>query len=320
MIDVTCVGGLVADVVGTPVDGLPSRGTLALLDRIELHSGGCAANTGVGLAKLGLTSAIVGKVGRDGFGAFLRSTLAAGGALVDGIVEDPMVPTSATMVMVHSDGERTFLHCLGANAELTLNDIDVNAVLNSRVLLMAGAFLVPRLDGAPVASLLKKAQQANVITCLDTAWDATGQWMNTLAPCMPHIDFFVPSYQEAIQLLPGVVDPRELASAFREMGADCVIIKDGENGCYISEPNGSTAIVPPYSVATVDALGAGDAWVSGFLAAKLNGMPTVDAARFANAVGACCVTSLGATTGIRSYSETLEFMATTCQRAPVNAH
>ncbi len=315
MVDVTCIGGLVADVVGTPVDGLPPRGTLALLDRIELHSGGCAANTGVGLAKLGLRSAIVGKVGRDGFGDFLKSSLAAGGAIVSGIVEDDAAPTSATMVMVHGDGERTFLHCLGANAELTFADINVEAALDCRVLLMAGAFLVPRLDGQPIATLLQKAQQAGVLTCLDTAWDATGRWMETLAPCMPFIDFFVPSYHEAIQLVPETSDPVMLAARFREMGVGCVIIKDGERGCLITEQNGDCTLVPPFKVPVVDALGAGDAWVSGFLAATLNGMSIIDASKFANAVGACCVTALGATTGIRTYSDTLKFMASTSQKA-----
>jgi sugar/nucleoside kinase (ribokinase family) len=221
--------------------------------------------------------------------------------------------------MVHGDGERTFLHCLGANAELTLDDIDERSALDCKVLLMAGAFLVPRLDGRPIASLLEKAQRSGVITCLDTAWDATGKWMDILAPCMPFIDYFVPSYHEAVKLLPGIEDPMALAAMFREMGAGCVVIKHGEHGCWITEDSGTCTVVPPFDVNTVDALGAGDAWVSGFLAAMLNGLPLKECARFANAVGACCVTSLGATTGIRSYQETMEFMTRTNQKARINA-
>jgi len=63
--DVVCLGILVADVLVRPVDGLPDPGTLALVDSIDLRGGGCALNTSSALARLGLATAAVGKVGAD---------------------------------------------------------------------------------------------------------------------------------------------------------------------------------------------------------------------------------------------------------------
>jgi sugar/nucleoside kinase (ribokinase family) len=60
----------------------------------------------------------------------------------------------------------------------------------------------------------------------------------------------------------------------------------------------------------VDTLGAGDAWVAGFLAGLLAGWPLEKTARVANAVGACCVEAVGATTGVRSLAETLARLET----------
>ena len=62
MIDVVCLGILVADVIARPVDELP-HGAVSLMDEVSLHGGGCALNTATGLARLGLSVAVAGKVG-----------------------------------------------------------------------------------------------------------------------------------------------------------------------------------------------------------------------------------------------------------------
>ena len=72
---VICAGIAVADVVVKPVAGLPEEGKLLLVDEIELHCGGCAVNTAIGLARLGIKSGISGRVGQDGFGNFLKERL-----------------------------------------------------------------------------------------------------------------------------------------------------------------------------------------------------------------------------------------------------
>src|ERR1700710_2463799 len=108
--EVACLGILVADTVGLPIDAFPARGTLELVDRIELHSGGNGANTSLTLAKIGISTALLGKVGNDSFGDYLLGALSGGGVDVSGVVRDADAPTAATMVFVHGDAERSILH------------------------------------------------------------------------------------------------------------------------------------------------------------------------------------------------------------------
>ncbi len=309
MAEVTCVGVLTADVVGKPIDSLPGRGLLALVERMELHVGGCAANTGIGLAKLGVSTAIIGKVGRDGFGDFLASEFARFGIEVGGLARDERAATSATMVLVHGDGERSFLHHLGANATLCAADVDFARVRASKILHVAGALLMPAMDGEPTANLLREAKAAGLTTALDTAWDATGGWMQKIGPCLPYVDYFLPSLEEARMLTPGYRDPEAIARFLQDAGAGVVALKMGEAGALALDRDGALLRVPALPVNAVDALGAGDAFVAGFLAALARGQDLEACVRFACAVGACCVTALGATTGVRDYEQTRAFLA-----------
>ncbi len=309
MPEVTCVGILVADVVGKPINALPGRGKLALVERMELHSGGCAANTGVGLAKLGVETAIIGKVGRDGFGDFMVRQFETYGIDVGAVVRDNDTATSATMVLVHSDGERSFLHYLGANATFRAEDIDFERVKSSKILHVAGAQVMPSFDGAPMAKLLKQAKSVGVTTALDTVWDATGRWMELTGPSLPYVDYFLPSYEEARMLAGGGVKGAEdVAQFLLDAGAKVVALKLGHEGCYVRSAGGETVRLAALPVKAIDALGAGDAFVAGFLAGLVRGWNLEQCARFATGVGASCVTALGATTGIRSFDETLAFL------------
>ena len=123
---VLCAGIAVADVVVKPVAGLPEEGKLLLVDEIELHCGGCAVNTGIGLARLGVKSGISGRVGQDGFGNFLKERLAGEGVSTTGLKMVAGERTSATAVMVSPTGERSFLHFLGANRNYSAADLTFN--------------------------------------------------------------------------------------------------------------------------------------------------------------------------------------------------
>jgi len=306
---VTCIGLLVADVVGKSIDAIPARGTLQTVDRMELHVGGCAANTAIGLAKLGIDTAMAGKVGADGFGDFLVRQVAANGVDTGAVVRDPETATSATMVLVHSDGERSFLHYYGANATLRRADVDMDLVSRSKIIHIGGAFLMPSLDGEPSAQILKEAQSAGVITSFDTAWDSTGQWIKKVGCCLPYVDYFLPSFEEARLLAGGIDDPAAIAQYFISEGVKVVALKMGGRGAYVRSAAGEEIVVPALKVDVVDALGAGDSFVAGFLTGVAHGWDLEKCARFANAVGACCVTALGATTGVRGFDETISFLA-----------
>lgn len=312
MADVVCLGILVADVVAKPVDRYPDKGQLVLTERMETHIGGCAANTAVGLAKLGVSVKVVGKVGNDALGDFLRKALSQAGVDVSGIIVDDTVGTSATMVMVHSDGERSFIHYPGANGALRLEEFNIDEISKAKVLDVAGTFVMPGFDGEPTAKLLEAAKERGMITCLDTVFDATGRWMKLLAPCLPFVDYFIPSYEEARHLT-GQDDPKLICRAFLERGVKVAGVKLGERGCYLTD-GVESHYIPAFDVTPVDATGAGDAFMAGLLVGVLKGWDLYTTGKFANAVGALCVTAIGATGGYRSFEETMRFMEATPMR------
>lgn len=307
MFDVACLGIMVADIVARPVTGLPARGQLALVERMELHTGGCAVNTGIALAKLGRRVAVLGKVGRDGFGDFVCNVLAQYGIDTSGVVRDPITNTSATMVMVDPEGERTFLHYLGANATLCADDVKFDVVRQAQILHVAGSFLMPTFDGQQTAEVLKRAHELGVKTSLDTAWDSTGRWFATIEPVLPHIDYFLPSFEEAVQIA-GREEPEKVADFFLDYGMGIVALKMGAQGCFVKSTE-QTIRLPAYNVQVVDATGAGDCFAAGFLAGLSMGWNLERTAKLANAAGAACVRAMGATTGVRSLEETLAIMS-----------
>jgi sugar/nucleoside kinase (ribokinase family) len=291
--DVVCVGILVADAIARPVECLPEPGTLALVDEITLRGGGCALNTSTVLRRLGLEVTLCGKVGTDAFGDFLtrlveERDLGAGALLVD-----PEAPTSATVVLVDGAGERTFLHVPGTNGRLRADELDPEIVYSGRALHLAGALVMPALDGEPAAALLAEARARGLLTSMDTVFDPLGRW-ELVRPALPHLDVITPSLAEG-RAITGEEEPAAVAASLRESGVGTVALTMGERGTYVSG----------FAVAAVDGTGSGDAFVAGLLYGLLAGWPLERAARLANAAGALAVTAVGATEGVRGLDEAL---------------
>ncbi len=303
MVDVVCLGILVADVIARPVDELP-HGAVALMDEVSLHGGGCALNTATGLARLGSSVSVVGKVGADTWGDYVVALLEERGLDSRGVLRDPAVPTSATVVLVDRAGERSFLHLPGANGALRVDELMPEAVFCGRALHVAGALVMPAFDGAPAAGVLAEAQRRGIRTSLDTVYDATGHW-ERVEPCLPHLDLFTASLAEAYGIS-GESEPARAAAWFRDRGVAEVALKLGPDGCYVAgaDVDGEVPAVPVHAV---DGTGAGDAFAAGVIYGRLAGWPLADAARLGNATGALATTAVGATEGLLGLDETLAF-------------
>ena len=306
MSDVACLGIMVADALGRPIDTIPDKARLQLFDEMELHTGGCAVNTGIALAKLGMSVSIVGKVGEDGFGDFLVNEITKHGGDTAGVVRDKAASTSFTFIMIASDGERRFLHTMGANATFCIDDVNMDIVKRAKLLHVAGSYLMSTFDGEQTAEVLKQAKAAGVTTSLDTAFnDRTKDWSGMMAPSLPHLDYFLPSIEEA-ERISGQSKPADMARFFRDKGCKVAGIKCGREGCYVLSDDVEVAF-PIYKVDTVDCSGAGDSWVAGFLTGVLKGWPLDRAAQFGNATAAHCVQAIGCTAGVKSLDEILAF-------------
>src|ERR1700757_633330 len=121
--EVLCGGIVVADHVCSPVSHLPAAGELVMADKMLLSIGGCAANAAVDLAKMGVRSAVVGRVGKDVFGRIVLEMLREAGVDVAHVRASTTADTSQTLIVNVAGQDRRFIHTFGANGEFSAADI-----------------------------------------------------------------------------------------------------------------------------------------------------------------------------------------------------
>ncbi len=131
MADVICLGELLIDFVPT-VTGCD----LASADTFKKAAGGAPANVAVGLARFGVSSGFMGKIGADGFGRFLTQTLASAGVDTAMLVPTEAAPTALAFVSLRADGEREFLFYRSPSADMLFSpeDVDAAALGRSKIL------------------------------------------------------------------------------------------------------------------------------------------------------------------------------------------
>lgn len=299
--EVLCVGIIVADHVCTPIDHVPAAGELVLAEGMLLTSGGCAANTAVDLAKMGIRTSIVGRVGDDLFGNIVREMLTRDGVETSGVINTPGADTSQTLIIIVKGEDRRFVHTFGANARLTADDISAERLQGIKVLYVGGYLLMPNLHQDGLVQLFKKAQAAGVKTVLDVGIPGPGEYTSRLTELLPHVDVFLPNDDEA-QIMLGESDPCQQALRFHEMGAKMVVITCGEHGSFLvnDEERLESGI---FKMDYVDGSGSGDAFDAGFIAGMLRGLDARGCLTMASALGASCVRSVGTTPGVFTAKE-----------------
>lgn len=302
---ILCSGAVIHDTVVRPVEE-PQWGTTTIVETLEPHVGGNAANTSMALATLGVRVRLMGAVGDDEQGRFVVSSLRRAGvdtaalSVLDG-------HTAATIALVNSAGARKFLHRPGVSASAFFAPLEFPRELTDGMgqYHMASLFILPNFRPHAPATLAR-ARAAGLTTSLDTNWDPRGMWMRDLAPCLPDLDYVFMNEDEA-RMATGSADPAEAATTVLSLGARAAVIKLGPRGCAIYTGDGEVRC-GAFDVPVKDTTGAGDCFVAGFLAARQRGAGLEEAGRFANAVGAFSVQSVGAATGVKGFEETENWM------------
>jgi sugar/nucleoside kinase (ribokinase family) len=303
--DVVLAGLALVDVIGRPVDfrKTPQAGGLQYIDSITLTTGGNVANCGIDLAKLGFRVAAISRIGNDGLGSFIRQQLSTHSVDLTGVTVDDRLQTSATIVGVRKDGERTFLHTRGALRNFRAADILSRMALiqNAKIFALGYLGLVPECEKEFPTLFRSIKEQSGASILLDTGGTPRRQ-PALLKKFLPFVDYFIPSFDEAV-ILTGQKTPEAIVRALYRSGAPGVVgVKLGSKGCYIARGKDAMYIPAVKVRKVVDATGAGDAFVAGFIAAVLRGMETFDAARIANRIASSCVTAVGASTAILPFS------------------
>ncbi len=308
VLDLITVGVVCADVMVRPVDEVPASGTLGLVPKLEMHLGGLAAVTASAYSQLGGNAGFIGRVGQDGFGAYLLSALQHNGVDTSGVKRMDGVHSSATVVLIDSAGERTFLHHVGANAETCVEDIDFGAIQSARALHWGGPAIMPRLDGEPMGRVFAQARDLGLKTSMDTCYDGKGVWLPLIESSFPHLDLIFSSYEEACHYT-GCDTPETIADFYLGRGVGIAVIKLGGDGLYV-KGDGEECRLPAHKVDVVDTTGAGDASCGGFLFGWLQGWDLERCGRLANAVGGLTVQRMGGAEAIKNLEQTLAFMET----------
>jgi sugar/nucleoside kinase (ribokinase family) len=307
--DAAIYGLIVADVIAEPMDlrggKLPPRGGLALLNSITLATGGNACNVALAMAKLGMSVGSAGLVGDDALGAVMIDRLRAGGVDTSAVRVDPRAQTSATIVAVDETGERSFFHAPGANALLDPDSFRrCFDLFRQCAWLHIGYFgLLPAVTRELPALLVElRAAAPGTKVGLDTSYPPADREL--LDPILPHLDLFAPSRPEAIALTDRKTAPYMVAKLRERMPQGLIGIKLDADGCYLND--GKQALhVPAYEIKPIDTTGAGDAWYAGLLTGLRRSMTLEQCGRFANRVAADCCLALGASTGIKSFEDTI---------------
>ncbi len=308
--DIIVAGSCVADLLVRPVDlDQPiGHGVLYETPPQVITAGGITSNSGITLARLGLNVGVFSYVGNDAWGPVIRHLYQK-----EGVDDAPLAvyesgATSTTVVMIDRSGERSFYHCVGApklmDAQAFLSRMKLWQ--NTKLLLVGYYSLMPNLE-PDLPRVFKAIREAGCMTAMDAA--GTGGDMSPLDTILPYLDVWVPSRNEA-EHQTGETDPEKMIARYRKCGAPGVIgIKlGGMNGIMLSDKPGEYVHVPscddPGEV--LDTTGAGDSCYAGLVAGLVKGMSLYDAGRLGTAAAACCVTSIGGSTGGRSWDETVK--------------
>jgi fructokinase len=328
MYDVLSIGEMIIDFV-------PKKTGVGLKDvpGFVKAPGGAPANVAVGVAKLGGRAAFIGKFGQDAFGDFLIGVLNEYGVATEGCVQTKEAKTGLAFIAVDEMGEREFHFYRDPSADMLLQveDIREELVKSARILHVGSVTqLLPEAHAATLKAL-RLAREHGVITSFDVNF-RLGIWRGReeegrrkILDTITLTDVLKVSEWE-MEFLSGTRDVKQGAATLQELGPKIVLVTLAEKGVYYKTATLS-GTVPTWRVEMVDATGAGDAFVAGFLrqlSDRVEGRSLVyslsipeeieEMARYANAVGAITVSRMGAIPALPTKEEVFRFMYETRRR------
>ena len=301
MADVLCFGDLLIDFVPTQ-----SGVTFADLPAFKTAPGRAAANVAVGLARLGISSAFMGKVGDEPFGHLLADTLAREGVDVTPIRFDKRARTALAFVTLTEEGERDFLFYRHPSADMLFMpaEVDVEAIRAAKIFHFDSISLAAAQPRVTALFAADEAAKAGKLISYDvnlrlSLWDSEEEARIGIMEGLRRASVVKLSDDE-LAFVTGGTSPQDIRARLWHDGLKLVVLSLGERGCVAVTERGELA-VPSVPVKAVDTTGAGDGFVAGLLSGIARNPAVLDdenalagLCRFANAVGAITATERGA--------------------------
>ncbi len=327
-LDVICIGRSSVDLYGEQVGG-----RLEDMASFAKYVGGSPTNTAIGAARLGLKPGLITAVGDEHMGRFIAETAAGEGVDIAGVKIDPHRLTALVILGIR-DKETfplIFVRENCADAALEEDDVDEAYIASARAVLVSGThFSRPNLDAmSRKAMRIAKQNGGKVIFDLDyrpVLWGLTGHGLGEerfiasdsvsahLQTILPACDVIVGT-EEEIHIAGGTTDTLAACRIVRTAAPDAlIVVKRGPMGCTVFDgeiPDDLDKGIsgPGFPVEVFNVLGAGDAFMSGFLLGYLNDAPIETCCKYANACGAFAVSRHGCAPAVPSRYELDHFLA-----------
>lgn len=293
--------------------------------------GGCPTNISVGTARLGLKSALITRVGNEQMGRFVREQLQREGVETKGVVTDPERLTALVLLSVENDKSFPLIfyrdNC--ADSALDEGDIDEDFVRSAKAVLVTGThFAKPNSDAAQRKAMrIAKANGAKVVFDIDyrpNLWGLAGhdagdsryiasdEVSKHLQTVLADCDLIVGTEEEVL-IASGESDLTAALKTIRSFSSGTIVLKRGPMGCIVydgSIPDDleDGIVGKGFPIEVYNVLGAGDAFMSGFLRGWLRGEPHETSATWANACGAFAVSRLLCAPEIPTWTELSYFL------------
>ena len=326
-IDIVCMGRAAVDLYGEQIGG-----RLEDMRSFAKYLGGSPANTAVGVARLGLKPAMLTRVGDEHHGRFVRERLAEEGVDVSQVVTDPKRLTALVFLGIR-DRETfplLFYRDQCADMAIDVSDIDTRFIESAGALLLSGTHLSQpgTLAACRAAIAAAKAGGTRVVLDIDyrpVLWGLTSPGLGEqryvasqavsaqLQSIVGDCDLIVGT-EEEIRIAGGDADALTALKRLRALSAATLVMKRGPMGCVVFDgaipaqiDDGLTG--PGFPVEVFNVLGAGDAFMAGFLRGWLRHEPLAACCRYANACGAIVVSRHGCAPAMPSWDELSHFLA-----------
>lgn len=258
-------------------------GSLEHVSDFALHIGGAESNVAIGVARLGRPAVWIGRVGDDALGRRVLRELRAEGVAVDAVV-DPETRTGLMLKESPRQGSTrvSYYRSASAGSRLNVGDLDFDAIASAGVLHVTGITLALS-DSAEAAvfAAVDAAVAAGVPVSFDVnhrsaLWgDRDPRALYRRVAERAAIVFAGP---EEAELLVGPGSPESMAASIADLGPRQVIVKLGEDGC-VASIDGEALATPAEKITPLDTVGAGDAFVAGYLVALLDGLAPAERLR-----------------------------------------
>ena len=272
-------------------------------------AGGAPANVAAACSRLGLKSGFIGKVGDDGFGRFLRSTLEREGVDVSRVYLEKGGRTTLAFVSVDADGERRFQFHRGADALLRSEEIDTKYIRGSRAFHFGSISLISEPARKATLKAVRAARNNGLKVTYDpnlrlNLWGSTKEARKWIGVGLETAEV-VKLNEEELEFMfgPGIEQGAEKVLET----ADRVFVTLGERGCYYTDEN-SRGYSGSYRVKVVDTTGAGDGFMGGVIYGTLKGWDTERTASFSNAAGALTIRGVGVMNSLPKLEDVLRLV------------